>query len=551
MLTHLRIKNYALIKDLDIDFREHLNIITGETGAGKSILLGALGLILGNRADTSVLFDSDRKCIVEGTFNINNYQLQPFFEREELDYETQTLIRREINSKGKSRAFINDTPVTLSTLKELGQQLVDIHSQHQTQQLNDPNFQQEVVDGYAKQSEALQEYQQQYRQWRKLVSQMEKLREQEREATRELDYYKFQLNELEQLALQPGEQSTLEEELELLSHAEAIQEALDQTQHLLYESEGSAFSILSEAEGGMKDVSRVSGSLKALCERLNSLSIEVKDIYEEARNARDEVEVDEARLSEVNQRLSQINLLLKKHHLNNSDELLQYLDKVREKVQGVESVTEELAQAEQQAKAREKELQKLAGKLSQARQKAAPPVADKVAGLLKGMGMPQARLQVEVKQMSELASTGQDRITILFSANPGAPLAPVAQAASGGELSRIMLGLKYVLAEAYFLPTLIFDEIDTGISGETAKQVGQLIKSMAQKHQVISITHLPQMAAQGDHHYVVYKELAETTTSTHLRELASEERLLEIATMIAGKTPSQVAIDSARELMKQ
>ncbi|MEX0966686.1 MAG: DNA repair protein RecN [Bacteroidia bacterium] len=550
MLTHLTISNYALIDQLDISFRDKLNIITGETGAGKSILLGALGLILGNRADTSALLDPGRKCIVEGTFAFSGNYLHSFLKKHDLDVEPQLIMRREISASGKSRAFINDTPVNLPALREAGEKLVDIHSQHQTLRLSQSSFQMEILDAFTGHEKALEVYRSKFREYQQALTRTEQLKKQEAELSRDQEYLKFQLNEIETAAFKPQEKEQLDQEQELLTNAENIQQSLEQAMFLSYDGETSAFAFLMEVKKALSGISRFEAPLQQLHERVQALLVELKDIHAELSTRLHAVEVNEERINEVNSRLQLMQMLLKKHQFSALPELLDFADSLRQKLTAASSLNDEIRTAEKDLQCKKKEISELAAKLSVNRQKNIPGLEKELQTLLKQAGIPDAVIKIDLQQLpeSQLTLTGCDAVEILFSANRGSNPGKIGTVASGGELSRVMLALKYLLAGTRFLPTMIFDEIDTGVSGETAKKVGQMIRKLSGKHQVICITHLPQIAALADHHFMVSKKRGLDATHTIITRLEEEQSLLEIAQMLAGKTPSETAIASAREL---
>ena len=549
MLTHLKIKNYALIKDLEIDFRKGFNIITGETGTGKSIILGALGLILGNRADSTSLHNNNTKCIIEGRFSVNGYNLENFFERNDLDWEEQTLLRREIAPGGKSRAFINDTPVTLNILKELGESLIDIHSQHQTLMLGNKNFQLSLVDAFARHKPLQDEYAQLFRQYKKTLKDLNTLREKSAQASKDYDYFLFQLNELSAASLQPGELETLEEEMNLLSHAEVISQRLQSTVFSLYDSEQSIHSQLSDIKKQLSSISSLNPVLKQLFERIEASLIEIKDIYAEADDFQQSISVDNQRMEEVNHRLQLLNNLLNKHHYASIQELINYTEELTQKVGSTESLEEEIKTLETLAEKQLEILEQKAQILSKNRRDKINAVEENAMALLKEVGIADAKIIIDLQTLAQLNETGKDVIEILFSANKGSRPEAVSQVASGGELSRLMLCFKYMLADSIFLPTIVFDEIDTGVSGEVSIKIGQILKRMSAKHQVMCITHQPQIAAMGAHHYVVYKITGEDFTETNIRTLQQPDRISEIAKMIAGHKPSALAIENAKELL--
>ncbi len=549
MLVSLTIRNYALIQNLNFRPTRGLNIITGETGAGKSIMLGAMGLLMGNRADTKVLFSDTEKCVVEGTFSVAEYGLQGFFEEEGLDYEDETIIRREITPQGKSRAFVNDTPVTLDQLRELTGRLIDIHSQHDTLQLGSQAYQLSLVDGFAGLSAEAASVGSAFGRYRKLQKRFEELTARIAAAAREKEFNQFQSDELEKASLKPGEVEALEQELELLENTEDIRLKLGLAAGLLEGGEQSALDALKASAQNLEKVATFSTSLGDLSARLQSAWLEVKDIASELSPLAEQMESDPARLEEVNLRLSQINLLLKKHGLKTSDELIELQNTLSEAISGLDNLDEEAATLEKEARAAHIEAMEIAKQLSQKRRKAIQPLEQAIGAILLEVGMPNARLSVEHRE-TELSGTGIDSVRVLFSANKGIAPQELKNAASGGEFSRLMLAVKHVLAGKTSLPTLVFDEIDTGISGEIAMKVGRLMRQMAQNHQLMVITHMPQIAARGGKHFFIYKKDDGPRTFTQVRELEGEDRLMEIAQMIGGERPSQTAVSSARELIE-
>jgi DNA repair protein RecN (Recombination protein N) len=551
MLKELQIQNYALIRDLDIQFYTGLNTITGETGTGKSIMLGALGLILGNRADTSSLLEDSRKCIVEGKFDIRNYKLEGFFEANDIDFDAICILRREIAPNGKSRAFINDTPVNLSLIKELGEKLIDIHSQHQTIKLTNNSFQLSLLDAFAGHKNLLESYGAIYRQYQKQSQELEKLRAQQLQAQKENDYNTFQLNELEEAKLKEGELISLEEELNLLSNAENIQQSLSAALFAMMESEQSILIQIAEIRKYVSAIARLNPRIEHILNRIDALQVESKDIAGDIEDLNESVSIDNERMEEVSARLAMLNHLLNKHHFRNEAELISYQHELRIKVLSVENLADDIASLDKSRSQFAGELNALADKISSNRKAQVKPLEDSLATLLQQVGIPEAKIEIRLSETEKLTDTGRDQISILFSANKGIRPEPVSQVASGGELSRLMLCFKYLLADSIFLPTIIFDEIDTGISGEVTIMVGQIMKRLAANHQVISITHQPQVAAMGENQFVVYKTAGEDFSSTHIRELQKEERVLEIAKMISGKKPSALAMENAKELLKQ
>lgn len=552
MLTRLSIKNYTIIDELEINFSSGLNIITGETGAGKSIIIGALGLILGDRADRRALHTTAGKCIIEGDFRIEAHALEEFFEENDLDYEPKSTLRREITAEGKSRAFINDTPVTLNQLKELGEKLVDIHSQHQTRQLNTAAFQLSVVDGFAGHDGLLQEYKEKFKAYRIHQTQLQELEERNQRAAAEADYYQFQFDELENAALQAGEQDRLEQEMLRLTHAEEIKRTLSAAVYLLDEGETSVTSQLKEAERQLAALERYSQEVAPLNQRITSALIELRDVSQELDTLNGQTLLDEQRRQEVEQRIDLLYRLEQKHQCSTVEELIARRDEFSDKLNTISKLDEELGALREQLQTEKESLTRLAAELSAGRQAVLPLISDQVNALLKETGMPDARFRLDLEQVSDdaLRPTGRDQVHFLFSANKGHEMAEISKVASGGELSRLMFCVKGLAARNMALPTIVFDEIDTGISGEVALKVGKLMQGFSDHLQVITITHLPQIAGKGKTHYFVYKESKADSTFANIRKLEEEERVLEIAKMLSGENPSPSALKNAKELME-
>lgn len=550
MLRHLLIKNYALIRQLEFSPSAHLNAITGETGAGKSIMLGAIGLLTGNRADTKVLWDENEKCVTEGTFDIRAYGLQKFFEEENLDYADQTIIRREISPGGKSRAFINDTPVTLDVLKRLGNQLLDIHSQHETLELGNLKFQLKLVDAYSGHDNLIKRYAQA---WEAFESARQYLQQTEAEAralSQEADYIHFQLEELKRAALEEGEQEKWEAELKIMEHAEEIKSRLQALLASLSQSDYAALNNLREARQMLQTISGYGREYENLLQRIISLLAELSDIASEIERLDEQVEYDPKRVEQLTERLDLIYRLQQKHRVTTVAQLLHLQQELEKKSSTLANLDEALGEAQKRFAAATTQLNEAAGKLSQSRKKSFEPLCKQLVGLLTELGMPEARLSVQ-HSVTEPGPLGIDRVELLFSANKGMPLRPLSQVASGGEFSRLMFAVKYVLAEKAEMPTLVLDEIDTGVSGETAVKLARLMQLMAKKHQLITITHLPQIAARADTHFVVYKEGYQSRTVSAIRQLTAVERVDVIARMIAGERPTPAAVANAKELLQE
>ncbi len=550
MLSKLQIKNYALIDALDINFDDKLNIITGETGAGKSIIMGALGLILGNRAESKHFFDESRKCIIEGHFYIKDYNLQDLFNSLDLDYEDTSLIRRELHADGKSRAFVNDTPVTLQTLKVLGEKLIDIHSQHATLQINTESFQLLVLDTVAQNQSVLADYKKKYQEYKRTVAELKQLEEDLAKAQSESDYQQFVFNELEQANLQDQEQEGLEAEQSQLENAEEIKRHFHAAGSELQNGEINVLDSLKQALSSLQNGARYLPSSESLVDRLQSSLIELKDLSAEVEQVAEGISMDEERLSIVNERLSLLYDLQKKHRVTTVKELLELKQDLENKLQATDSQGEQIEVLKVKIEKLHQEIAKLADQLTKNRSKATKIVEKEVQEVLSRVGMPHAQLNVELNKLSDFKSTGQDEVSFLFSANKGQALQPIHRVASGGELSRVMLAIKSLVAKTSALPTIIFDEIDTGISGEVALRVGELMEELAENMQVISITHLPQIASQGNSHFKVYKEDKGNKTKSNIVLMNEEERVLEIAQMLSGANPEDTAIQHAKEMLK-
>jgi DNA repair protein RecN (Recombination protein N) len=549
MLQKLSIRNYALIDRVELELDKGLNIITGETGAGKSIMLGALSLILGQRAETKYFFNQEKKCIIEGQFILSDNELQSVFEENDIDFYQECILRREISTDGKSRAFINDTPVTLSLMKQIGEQLIDIHSQHATLEVNDPAFQLQVVDTLSDHHLLLQEYRSEYKQYKKAQAELKSLNESAAEARSRQDYEQFLFNELETAALKAGEQEKLETELQVLNHAEAIKRGLVNAYHLLSEQETAVLPVLKEVIQQMQSIEKFSNEYITLNERLRSALIELRDIAQETSVLDEAVIFSPVRIEEISSRLDIIYGLQQKHKVSTIAELLEIQGRLSGNLSALLNGDEKIWRLEKEIAHLADNLKKKANLLSVNRSKAATTTESLVGDVLTKVGMPNARIQIEQNQSIELNKDGQDNISLLFSANSGQPPAPVGKVASGGELSRLMLAIKSIMAKHTALPTLIFDEIDTGISGETAGRVGNVIGELEKNMQVICITHLPQIAAKGQAHYFVYKNEAADRTTTGIRKLGVSERVNAIAEMLSGKDPGASAIKNAEELL--
>ncbi|QEC77879.1 DNA repair protein RecN [Mucilaginibacter ginsenosidivorax] len=562
MLQKLTINNYALIDNLEISFGEGLNILTGETGAGKSIILGALSLILGQRAESRYFFNQQKKCVIEGSFKISGFHLSSFFEDNDLDYEAETVLRREISADGKSRAFVNDTPVNLTSLKQLGEKLIDIHSQHATLEINDPEFQLLVVDSVAKHDDLLNDYRAKYRTYKKDTGKLAQLIAESDKAKADLDYFQFQFDELEKVSLAADEQEPLEKELYALNNAEEIKRNLYGAYYLVQESETAALAQLREAGQQLGSIEKFDTQIEELHQRLSSAIIELKDVAAEIEGIEQKTHTNDARVDEINTRLSLMYNLQKKHRVNSNAELLQIQDELSEKIQQALFSDEAIEKLQKQLAADKAGLEQLAGKLTANRLKAIPAIEKQVIDTLAEMGMGSSVLKIEqmpppppkggafnLQSGGVLSENGVDHVRFLFSANKGHSLAEMSKVASGGELSRLMLSIKSIIAKYTALPTIIFDEIDTGVSGEVANKVGTIMERLADNLQVITITHLPQIASKGKNHYFVYKDDSAATTYTRMKQLDSQERILEIAKMLSGDKPGESALQNARELL--
>ncbi|MFL3661506.1 MAG: DNA repair protein RecN [Polaribacter sp.] len=549
MLTQLSINNYALINHLSIDFSSGLSIITGETGAGKSILLGALGLVLGNRADLSSLKDTSTKCVVEARVEISNYHLQDFFHAVDLDYEAETIIRREILPSGKSRAFVNDTPVKLTVLNELREKLIDVHSQHQTMQLSDVKFQFDILDALAKNTERVAMYKKDFSQLSLLKKELVAIETAQKEANQQYDYNFHLFTELEAAAIKSDEQEGLEENLDKLNNIEDIKLSLAESLELSVNEEVGLQSSLNALEFKVFRIASFSKEYKELADRVTSIKIEMDDIVSELENANENVSLDPDEVEKINDRLQLLYNLQKKHYVNSNEELLVVLEELSDKVRQVASAEDELHRKKEQIEAISKKLDAVAEKISKARTSAIPKLIKALEFLLSDLGMGNARFSIKAIPTSSYFVNGKDVLEFLFSANKGGNFGALKKVASGGELSRIMLSVKKVLSENMQLPTIIFDEIDTGVSGEVSNKIAAIMQQMSVNMQVIAITHLPQIAAKGSNHYKVYKEEINGITTTNLKELSSEERIFEIAEMLSGKEISDTALTHAKELL--
>lgn len=550
MLQKLFIQNYAIIDELEIDFSNKLNVITGETGAGKSIIAGALGLILGERADTTVLVNKEKKCFVEGTFEIKNKkEIEKFLKENDFDKSEELIIRREIGTNGKSRAFVNDTPATLSQLTGLSSLLVDLHRQFDTLDLGESDFQRLVIDALAANNELLNNYQEVFKSWQTSKKEWEVLKDQKKQFEKEFDYNQFQYNELDEVSFKENELEDLEAELKLLNNSEGIKAALSKAQNDLEDGEAPIASQLKSLVNQLQTYSSYHHDLPGLLQRLQSTQIELQDIAGEIDHINDHINYDPVKVDEIDNRLSTGYKLLKKHGVKTTNELLEIQQQLEQKLQAVLNIDEQLLQKEKETEKFFNSATQLAGKISANRKKQAKPLEEKVNTLLAQVGMPNAKLKVEIKGDQDLNFYGADKIEFLFDANKSGQFQPIRKVASGGELSRLMLCIKSLVAQSIDLPTMIFDEIDTGISGEAARQVGIIMKDLATKRQVVCITHQPQIAGKADAHFFVYKEIVKDAVKTNIRKLTKEERITAIAKMLSGEKPTAAAMENAREMV--
>lgn len=551
MLKHLYIKNFTLIEQLDIDFHPGFSVISGETGAGKSIILGAIGLLLGNRADSKQIKQGEKKCVIEAAFDIEKYDLKTFFTDNNIDFDpTETIIRRELTDNGKSRAFINDTPVSLTLMKTIGEQLVDIHSQHQNLLLQKEDFQLNVIDIIALNTNELNKYKEQYHSYREAQKELELLKKKISERADNEEFLRFQYDELENANLQKGQQEELESESKTLSHAEEIKGALYQADYVLNDEETGVVNTLKKASEAIQGIVSVFPKNKELAERLTSAYIELKDIGNEIGSDKENIEFDPNQLDQINQQLDKIYHLEQKFHVESVEELLDIKDDLQQQLYSIDNSADDLKALEQGVAVKYEKCVKLAKSLTLARIKSAKKVEEEMKKKLIPMGIPNIQFKIDITD-KPLSSNGTDKVNFLFSANKSNPLQPIAQVASGGEIARVMLSLKAMISGAVKLPTIIFDEIDTGVSGKIAQQMAFTMQEMGNhERQVISITHLPQIAALGSSHYKVEKRDTDKETTSHLRELSQEERVTEIAQMLSGTDITEAALQNAKELLK-
>jgi DNA repair protein RecN (Recombination protein N) len=551
MLQKLSIHNYAIIDELEITFASDLSVITGETGAGKSIIVGALGLILGERADTGALLNREKKCIVEGIFNYNksNKNVIQFLKDHELDVLDDVVVRREISPNGKSRAFVNDTPVNLFQLNQLGKLLVDLHQQFDTQELGESDFQREVIDALADNSSLLKKYQLLYNESQQIKKQLNNLQEQKTNFNKEYDYFQFQFNELEEVDLKPDELEDIEMELKMLSNAEGIKTALSKSYHDLEESEEPVVRKVKNIISAISQYSELHPELPSIIVRLQSIHIDLQDLAGEVERINNHIDADANKTALISERMSDGYKLLKKHNVKTTNELIEIRNQLKQKLEAVLHIDDEIENLEKSYSETLLQAEELAKNLSQKRKAQINPLEQQVHKMLQQVGMPNARLKVDLKS-SNLNAFGKDDIEFLFDANKSNQFQPLRKVASGGELSRLMLCIKSLIARSMNLPTLIFDEIDTGISGEAAKQVGIIMKDLSQVLQVICITHQPQIAGKADAHFLVYKAIKGNSITTGISLLSTDERIVAIAKMLSGEKPTSAALENAREMVK-
>ena len=550
MLQQLHISNYALIDELSVSFEPGFNVITGETGAGKSILLGALGFALGDRADTNVLYDKDKKCVVEAQFALDDDMLRPLFEENDLDFEAECIFRRELNPQKKSRAFINDTPVALQTMKEIGCQLADIHSQHDSLLLTDADFQLRLLDDIAQNGEILADYQTEYHNYNGLKRRLNELKEMADKNTAENDYLKFQLEELDKAGLKEGEYADIEQTLSVMENAEEIKTLLVTANGLLDNSENAILGQVNELTSTLSRLRHLLPDTDSLGARVENLKVELKDIAYDLRRKEDDTQFDEGQLQSLQERYDLLSRLMMKHHVNDFEALITLRDSLKERVNAFENIDEAIAKAEKELKESEKRLLQQAKVLHDKRVEAATAFSEKVAALVRQLAMPFAQFQVSVEKQENFGNKGTDAICFLFSANKGVAPDDLRRVASGGELSRLMLSIKSAVSSYNYIPTLIFDEIDTGVSGEVAAKIGGIMQQMGQSLQLISITHLPQVASKAQHHYFIYKDNDGLRTQSHIRMLNAEERVTEIAKMLSNDQVTPEALRAAEVLLK-
>ena len=549
MLRHLHIRNYALIEELAVDFHPEFSVITGETGAGKSILLGALGFVLGDRADTGVLLDKEMKCVVEAQFDLDTESLKPWFEQNDLDFYSECILRRELSPQKKSRAFINDTPVSLQAMKEIGSQLVDIHSQHDSLLLTNADFQLHLLDEIAQNNSLLVDYQHEYEAYNGLKRRMNELRETASRNIAENDYLKFQLDELQKAQLKEGEYADIEQRLNLMENAEEIKSLLFSANGLMSSSEAAILPQLNELSSVLHRLKQLVPLSEELEQRIEDTRVELKDIAYDLDRLGDDAQFDEGQLQELQERYDLLSRLMMKHRTKDFDTLITLRDELEAKVNAFENIDQEIAETEKALKAQTDKLKALASKLHEGRMKAAKTFGERVTDLARQLAMPHAVFQIAVEPLSAFGAFGLDQVRFLFSANKGVEVAELSKVASGGELSRLMLSIKSVVSQHNYIPTLIFDEIDTGVSGEVAAKIGNILQQMGCALQLIAITHLPQVASKAAHHFFIYKDSEGIRTQSHIRLLSPEERVTEIAKMLSNDKVTPEALKAAEVLL--
>ncbi len=551
MLIHLSIHNYALIRQLEIDFNSGFTVITGETGAGKSILLGALNLMLGKRGDMQVLFDKSKKCIVEGLFSIEDYNLNEFFSNNNIEYDNPAILRREIGTNGKTRAFINDTPVNIALLKELGEQLIDIHSQHQTIALNDANFQLTVIDSFAGITDRIKSYRSSFFKFIKLKNELIRLTDVESKSKSEQDYFKFLFDELESAKLIENEQEKLENELETLNHAEEIKSRLHASAQALDGNEVNVLNLISDIRANLIQVSKFSNSFSELSSRIDSVFIELSDLFNEIEKNAETVSFDPQRITEIKERLDVIYHLQNKHRVTSVNELIELQKEIGIKLSQIATLEDQINKLGIETRNAENKIKQEAHQISETRKKYFIRIQTEIEKTLYEIGMPHAKFNIQHELMETPGKDGADIIKFAFNANKGGELMELSKVASGGELSRLMLAIKSMISQKNLLPTVIFDEIDIGVSGKVADKVGAILNQLSRSMQVIAITHLPQIAGKGDAHYFVYKETDSDSTKTEIKILNEQERVIEIAKMLSGQEVTSASVETAKHLLKQ
>lgn len=549
MLEQLHISNYALIESLSVDFSEGFSVITGETGAGKSILLGALGFVLGDRADTNVLYDKDTKCVVEASFSLNDDSLKPLFEENELDFETECIFRRELSPTKKTRAFINDTPVSLQTMKEIGSLLVDIHSQHDSLLLNDANFQLRLLDEIAQDQETLAFYKSKYSEFNACKRKLQELKDMAEKNAAENNFLKFQYEELEKAQLKESEYAEIEQTLQVMENSEEIKNLLVGANALLENSDTAILPQISDLSASLSRLEQLLPATQGMSERIESLKIELKDIAYDLDRMEGDTQFDEEQLQTLQERLDLLNRLMMKHRISDFDELIRFKNELAEKVNAYENIDQEIAKAEKALRTSEKELKRLADSLHTLRQKASTDFENRVTDLVRQLAMPHAVFKIAVESTDTFNANGTDEIRFLFSANKGIAVNDIERVASGGELSRLMLSIKSVVSQYNYIPTLIFDEIDTGVSGEVAAKIGSIMQQMGHSLQLIAITHLPQVASKALHHFFIFKDNNGEKTKSNIKTLQAEERITEIAKMLSNDKITPEAIKAAEVLL--